>query len=290
MRGIGVQGSTPVYFGLVMIRRIKLLQNKIIKKNINLRLLFFLSLCIAQNSNGQSIFGSAGASAILEPRCIVDMPTAGMMKSGSIAFDAEFYQQNGALFSVCAGAFSRLTLGISFGGTDIVGYNSPHFNPTPGFLVKVRLFDESIGFPACAAGFDTQGREPYIDSTSRYTIKSPGLFLVFSKNYSLLGNLGAHVGANYTLERADGNRDVNIYVGADKSIGSFVSFALEYNIGLNDRGFRSLGEGRGYLNALFSFSVGEGFTFGLAMKNLVKNQNSITIGNRVFRFEFVRTL
>lgn len=250
-------------------------------------IIFFL---LVSSGQGQVISGSAGSDASVEPRYIIDMPTAGILKKSQLAFDAEFFQQGGILFGFSYGLLDRLTLGISYGGYHLIGSEQAHFNPAPGFLIKFRIFEESINFPALVIGFDNQGREPYIDSTSRYTIKSPGIFAGLSKNYSFLGTLSFHGGVNYSLERADGDKDFNGYIGIEKSIGPTFSLLLEYNIALNDNTIRSLGKGKGYLNAYVSWSMGSGFTIGVGLKNLTKNQDNIQVGNRILRIEYVKNL
>jgi len=45
-----------------------------------------------------------------------------------------------------------------------------------------------------------------------------------------------HGGANYSLERADGNRNVTSSEVWKKTIGPFLSYMIEYNLGLNDTG------------------------------------------------------
>jgi hypothetical protein len=238
----------------------------------------------------QEITGSAGSDATVEPRHIVDMPTAGILKKSQLAFDVEFFQRGGILFGFSFGLLDRLTVGISYGGRQLIGSEEARFNPTPGFLVTVRIFEESIALPALVIGFDNQGREPYIDSTSRYTIKSSGAYVALSKNYSFLGSLSFHGGVNYSLERADDDKDCNGYIGIEKSIGPTFSLFLEYNIALNDNTIRAVGKGKGYLNAMISWSMGGGFTLGVGLKNLIENQDNIQIGNRILRIEYVRNL
>jgi hypothetical protein len=240
--------------------------------------------------HAQGMTGSAGSSATVEPRYIVDMPTAGMLKKSQLSFDSEFFQEGGILFGFSYGLFDRFMIGISYGGRQILGSRPARFNPAPGILVKLRLLEESMSLPALVLGFDNQGREPYIDSTSRYTIKSPGAFAALSKNYSFLGILSLHAGANYSFERTDGEKDFNAYAGIEKSLGPTFSFLLEYNIGINDDGIRSLGKGKGYLNSYLSWSMGSGFTLGVGLKNLTRNQNDVRIGNRILRIEYVRNL
>ncbi len=231
--------------------------------------------------------GSAGTGARVEPRYIVDMPTAGILSNGTYAIDARFYGNGGLLVGFTTGLFGRLAVGISYGGSGIIGGGEPVMNPAPGFLVKVRVLEESVVAPALALGFDSQGYDGYIKETSRYVVKSPGFYGVISKNYDLLGYLSIHGGVNYSLERADGDRDVNFFAGAEKSLGSFASLMAEYNLGMNDSDQGSSGKGRGYLNAALHFSPGSGLTIGFCLKDILKNGRAAEGITRTIKIEFV---
>lgn len=229
----------------------------------------------------------AGDAATIEPTMIVDKPTAGILKKGSYAVRTNFFEQGGVLVGLSVGVFDNFSFGISYGGTDIIGANKIQMNPLPGVNVKVRLVDEGTTMPALAVGFDSQGKEPYVDSTSRYTIKSPGFYAAGSKNYSFLGNLSVHGGVNLSMERGDGDKDLNFYVGAEKSIGKDISIFAEYDFANNDNNSRALGKGKGYLNFAFRWSWGKGLIVGFDLKNVIKNQNNVDIGNRALQLDFV---
>ena len=251
------------------------------------RLLFTCSLffvycsLIAQNS--------AGDAANIEPRYIIDAPTAGLLKRGAFAMDVDFFQEGGMTVGLTAGALDRLNFGISYGGTGIIGDGDITMQKLPGVNVKFRLFDETMEMPAIALGFDSQGKEPYIDSMQRFTIKSRGFYAAASKNYSFMGNLSFHGGTNYSLENKDGNKNLDFFVGAEKSLGPDISLLSEYDFGLNDN-TGIVGKGNGYLNAGLRWSWGNGFTLGCDLKNLVRNQNNVTVGNRTIKVEYVRAL
>ncbi len=174
--------------------------------------LFFLIGCVHAQ-------GSAGSESTIEPRYLIDLPTAGIIPHGDVALDMEFYEQDGILSTVSIGAFNRLVLGISFGGSHIIGTEKPVWNGTPGFAARLRVIEETIVLPAIALGFDSQGKGAYIDQLGRYTVKSLGFYAVASKNYKVLGFLSLHGGINYSLERADGNDSPNFFVGAEKTLG-----------------------------------------------------------------------
>jgi hypothetical protein len=229
----------------------------------------------------------AGDAATVEPTMIVDKPTAGLLKRGTYAVNTNFFQEGGVLLGLSVGVFDKFSFGISYGGTDIIGPNKLLMNPLPGVNVKLRIVDESSAMPALALGFDSQGKEPYLDSLNRYTIKSPGFYLAGSKNFSFLGNLSFHGGANLSLERDDGDKDLDIYVGVEKSVGNNISILAEYDFANNDNNSRSIGQGKGYLNLAFRWSWGKGLVVGFDLKNVFKNQEHVEIGNRILSLDFV---
>lgn len=233
--------------------------------------------------------GSAGTEGTLEPRYLVDVPTAGMLAKGSFALDMDFYQEGGVLLGLSAGILDRLSFGVSYGGTHLIGSDEPVMNSAPGVNIKIRIIEENIALPAIVLGFDTQGRDGYVNALSRYAIKSPGVYAAASKNYALLGFFSIHGGANYSFEREDDDRDVNIFAGVEKSVGSVVSLLMEYNLGANDSNGKALGKGRGYLNAGLKWTVGGGLTLAVCLKDLARNSsNDITVANRTVKIEYAK--
>lgn len=234
--------------------------------------------------------GSAGSSATLEPRYIVDLPTAGMLSHGSLAFDMDFYHSGGLLISTTVGVFDRVLLGISYGGAGILGNDRPEWNDVPGLAARLRVVEESEAFPAIAIGFESQGKEEYLSELDRYAYKSPGLYIVGSKNYDAMGYLSLHAGINYSLERGDGDTDPNVYFGAEKSVGSVFSVVGEYNLGLNDSDTDALGRGRGYLNLGVRATMGGGLSLSFNLKDITRNQEAVGFANRTLSLEYVRSL
>lgn len=232
--------------------------------------------------------GSSGASADIESRTLIDLPTAGLIPHGGVALDMDFYQSGGVLAGVSVGLWNRLMAGISYGGADLLGMETPTWNKAPGLSLKVRLLEETLEFPAVALGFSSQGKEAFLREKNRYLIKSRGIYAVMSKNYTALGSMGFHGGVNYSFETDDGDTDPDLFFAVEKSITPFASAVAEYDLGVNDSNSGALGRGRGYLNLGFDISVGSGFTIGLNFKDLLKNQQTTAFGNRTIRLEFVR--
>lgn len=230
--------------------------------------------------------GSAGTDGKLEPRFLVDMPTAGMPDKGAMVLDVDFYQEGGVMFGISAGILDRFSFGVSYGGSRIIGSGSPVMNPFPGVNVRLRILEEGFVFPALAIGFDSQGKDGYLKDLDRFQVKSPGLFAAVSKNYTLLGYLSIHGGVNYSFERADGDRDVNVYAGVEKTIGPVLSAILEYNFATNDNSGQAVGKGWGYINAAIRLMLGSGLTVSLNLKDMVKNGPNITVANRTVCLEY----
>ncbi len=234
--------------------------------------------------------GSAGTKGKAEPRFVVDMPTAGMLEKGSFAVDVDFYQEGGVLTGLSAGIFERLTFGVSYGGSRLLGREEATMDPLPGVTIKVRLLDESVALPALAIGFDSQGKDGYLKALERYAVKSPGLYAAVSKNYLLLGYLSLHGGVNYSFENADEDRSFNVYAGAEKTIGPFLSLLTEYNLAMNDNSGRAIGRGRGYLNVALKWSFAGAVTLGINFKDLLKNSRAGNLVSRTARIEIVAAL
>lgn len=245
------------------------------------------SACVCSPARAQ---GYAGDRATSELTSIVDKPTAGMLKRSQYKIGTNFYQQGGVLVDVEVGLLERFSFGISYGGSGVIGSTKVEMNEWPGVKAKLRLIEEGTVVPAIAFGFDSQGKGPWVDSTSRYTFKSPGFYAAASKNYQLLGNFSIHGGINYSLERDDGDKDLNFYVGAEKSLGEIVSFLLEYDFAVNDSDTRSLGLGKGYLNLGLRLTAAEGFVLGFDYKDILANQETTTYGVRTLQIDFIGAL
>ncbi|MFI5251410.1 MAG: hypothetical protein ACHQQQ_03165 [Bacteroidota bacterium] len=257
-------------------------------KNINFRLiiiagLFAFYLFFPSPSYSQ---GSAGSSSDIEPRYLVDIPTAGMFPHRTLALDMNYYQNGGILFGVSGGLFNRVILGLSYGGTNIVGAETPVWNKNVGFQFRLRLLEESMMIPAILLGYDSQGKDGYIDSLGRYAIKSLGFYATASKNYKMLGFFSIHGGINYTTEHGAESQHANLFFGAEKTLGQYVSVVGEYNAGFNDQYHDALGKGRGYMNFGLKCTVGSGFTLSFNLKDVMRNQQNVSIGNRTLSLEY----
>lgn len=226
---------------------------------------------------------------------LVDVPIAGMLQRGEASIFTEFYKDNGMLIGMRIGLFNRLEVGMSYGAENIVGNQDPDWHDQIEFHGKFRLLDERYNIPAMALGFDSQGhgrfnklRDEEGNEIRRYDIKSKGAFFVMSKNFGFFGNLGVHLGCNYSLEDSDDNRSMNIFTGIDKMLGDVVVATVEYDMALNENGkWLTTGEGepvdyieRGYLNAGIGIFFTDDLYLQLKFNDLLQSREDTNAADR----------
>lgn len=252
---------------------------------IFLVLLSFVNLSFAQ--------GTAGEKAKYEYRNLIDMPTAGIMDRGVVGVNTELLPFGTVITKVEAGIFDNISIGLSYGGSNIIGSGDPDWYPfPPGVNFRFRVMDETILTPSITLGFDTQGKGEYFNDQKRFAIKAPGIFAAASKNFALLGYLSLHGTVNYSpLENKDGDNFVNLMFGAEKTLGSAFSVLLEYNLALNDNSTDIYGEGKGYLNFGVRWSIADGVTVGFDLRDLLENRKwNANSADRALMIEFTQKI
>jgi len=216
--------------------------------------------------------GTAGKDANYQYRYIIDVPATGVMEKGFVGVSMDAMPMGVIITKIEVGVFTDFSFGISYGGANVIGEGTIDWYKLPGVNIRYRILNETEQLPALAIGFDSQGKGIYHSGDSRFDIKSPGFFASVSRNFNFLGYLNLVGSLNYSLERKDGDKDVNIAIGLEKTIGSQVSFLAEYNFGTNDNTGDAYGNGSGYLNIGARFSTGGGFTFGIDLRNMLDNR------------------
>lgn len=235
--------------------------------------------------------GTAGESAKYEYRSLVDMPTAGILEKGMVGVSTDVLPFGTLISRLEVGVFEGICFGISYGGGNLIGAGNLSWYKFPGVDIRFRIFKESILMPAVTFGFDSQGKGEYFEKESRYSIKSPGFFAAASKNFALLGYLSLHGTFNYSLESEDGDNFVNFTGGIEKTIGSIFSVLAEYDFAFNDNSTNHFGSGNGYLNVGVRLSLGEGFTFGLDLRDMLKNKIwSPSSADRAIKIEYITNI
>ena len=232
------------------------------------------------------------------PLNLVSTPTAGTLPRGSFTLESLIIKNGGIVPRLSIGFTDNFTVGVSYGVQNLIGDTKPSINKTtPEVQIKYRIFDESEKMPALMYGLDTQGRGEFhkqnsilsisgkSDSThtlNRYDQKAWGMYIVFSKNWNLMGNLGMHAGISKSLsENDDGDKDLNVFFGFDKELNRSFSLLVEYDAALNDNLTEddygaikkiTFGRGKGYLNAGVRWAISSNLMLEVNFNDI--NQNT----------------
>ena len=219
-----------------------------------------LSLCIA--------VGPAAADRA-ELTSLIDSPTAGLVNKGHYAVNIRLFVDGGSVGRLHVGVLKRLSVGVSFGGEQLIGTGAVDWYPRAGLAARCRIIEEGYTWPALVLGFDTQGVGPY--KSQRYQVKSKGIYLALSKNYtSMLGELGVHAGVNMSREDID-DGDWSAWLGIDKSL-RFMALFAEYDLGRNN-GLQDRGMVEGYLNIGGAWTVAPPLRVAYYLKNALKSDH-----------------
>ena len=238
-----------------------------------------LALAVVANASAQNLYQRPLQK-------LVDCPTAGGPENRSLDVELRAYPEGGLLAGVSVGILSRITMGISHGGSGIIGFGAPDWNPQMGVLTSLRVFNESLTWPALAVGFASQGYGLWVGSLDRYQFKAKGIYAVASKNFAweLLGETGFHMGVNQNPMEGDRNK-LDLFIATDFRPSELVAVIAEYSAALDDwRGDAVAGEGRGYLNAGIRVTLGERLAVDLNLRDLLNNQqNALRGGQQIGR-------
>ncbi len=204
-------------------------------------------------------------------RVLVDVPTAGLVPEASFETQLRTYPGGGVMARADVGLLSWLSLGGAYGGMQVIGDGRPDWYPQPAFALKIRVLQEDFVVPALAVGIDTEGSGHYNEELQRFQYKSKGIYAVLSKNYAWYGDFSVHGGLNRSLEEGD-DENLTPFLGLEKSVGSAVGLALEYDLALNDnRDDGIYGRGRGYLNFGLNWSLASGIGMRFSIRDMLKN-------------------
>lgn len=209
------------------------------------------------------------------PINIIDTPTANFMNRKYFELQLRVYHLGGMLGGLAVGLTQRLMFGVSYGGQNIIGQGPVKWNQAPGVNIRYRLKVEDYRFPGICIGFDSQGYGTYYPEAERYQIKSKGAYVVVSKNYSILENFGIHGGMNYSGENKSTEKDLNFFCSAHLMLDPEITLLWEYDFAINDNDEKSLGSGKGYMNAGVRWHFSPRLIFEFSVKNLLGNMKTI---------------
>ena len=218
------------------------------------------------------------------PLDLVSVPTAGTLPKGVFSLETLLMKDGGILPKMLFGITDKFTFGVSFGIQQFIGVGEMEKNKSaPEVQIKYRLYEETNTLPAILLGLNTQGKGSFINRSGfeRYEQKALGFYIMASRNWDALGNLGLHFGINKnTFENTDGDEDLNLFFGIDKEINESFSFLLEYNFARDDdeindtNGDLIIRAGKGYLNAGMRWAATDNLMLEINLNDVLKNSET----------------
>lgn len=234
------------------------------------------------------LIGSAcGQPGALHLGMLLDIPSTKSIPANGVMAELRMYPRGGLLTTMLIGLTDRFSLGVSYGGENIIGTGKVNLNPQPCVQLRYLVMEEKFLSPAVMIGFNSQGYGGYNKDLKRYEVKSRGLYVVVSKNTSFLGGIGFHAGMNRSLEAEDGDNDLNVFGGLHKRFNLDLVLLCEYDTAINDNSGNAMGSGKGYLNSGVRWSFAQRLFVEFAWKNILENRENEAGTSREVKLVYV---
>lgn len=196
------------------------------------------------------------------PLWIGDIPTAYALPRGNYELNLRMQKEGGVLFKMETSITDYLSIGISYGGMQLIGKEDPEFYPLPGVHFRYMVVYEGKFFPALGLGITTQGFDRYL--SERYEIKSKGAFISLSKSFYGIGGIIINGGLNYSFEREDVKNGLDAFSGLELFLAPEFSIFSDFSFGFNDNYNKN-----SLLNLGLEFSFEDIFYLKISLRNLL---------------------
>jgi hypothetical protein len=200
---------------------------------------------------------------------VIDSHTAMVPAHGELRLEIGAGPEGSVLTSAGIGLFERLSLGLSYGMSEVIGRGTVVANPRPGIQFHALVLDQP-GLPAIGIGWDSQGHGRWVRELDRYERKSPGFYAVATQNlvatsYDLLSAISG--GINYSLE--PNRQAMDLFLGVSQTFGRGLALLLDYDFALDDSA--AMDGNRGYLDAGLQWKFGSGTHLRFLLRDLFGN-------------------
>ncbi len=164
-------------------------------------------------------------STYYEPITGIDNPLPVLLYHGEVLIHIKEEPINKLRAKIGVGIWNGIILGISFGGTNLVGYGDVDWEDQPGVDIRSRLFGN--GIIESVIGYNNEPIEEYNESIEGYAEKH--LFACIGTR--LMPGIILSGGANYNHDEDNG---IDIFGNAALTLAEAHTFHLEYIMGAND--------------------------------------------------------
>lgn len=157
-------------------------------------------------------------SSYYEPITGIDNPLPVLLYHGEVFIHIKDEPIDKLRAKIGVGIWNGIILGISFGGTNLVGYGDVDWEDQPGVDIRARLFGN--GIVESVIGYNN---EPIEDYAKKHLFATLGT--------RLMPGMILSGGANYNH---DENNGLDLFGNAALTLAEAHTFHLEYTLGAND--------------------------------------------------------
>ncbi len=213
---------------------------------------------------------------------LIDQPDIIVPDHGIYGIQLRFGPTGDVITYGTLGLFNRLSLGISYGASNLIGAGNPEFYHQPGVQIRVKAIEEAYLIPTVILGLDNQGYGSYDEDGERYQIMSKGIYLQVGRQFEYPDfAIAPNLGLNYCFE-SDGRLDM--FVGIKFSIKSSVQILFDYSPNISDE----LDQNKGYFNTALNLILHEDVFCQFALRDLLDNGHDQQM-NRMVKFGFFQS-
>ncbi len=207
----------------------------------------------------------------------IDQPDIDFLRHSDYSVQLRFGPMGEIIGCAQIGLWDRLSFGLSYGASNLIGAGNPEFYRQPGVQARILMLEQDIIVPAVIFGFDNQGYGEY--DSSRYDIMSKGLYLEIGETIDYPGlKIVPAIGINYSFEQ-DGRFDM--FAGIRFGLGSTQAI-IDYSPNFYD----ARDQNKGYLNTGIRFIFYEQLFFEFALRDLLDNSNKDQQLNRMIKIGY----
>lgn len=201
----------------------------------------------------------------------VDQPVPVSLAHGEYYAGVRLWGSGGVMARLGVGLFNRLTLGLSYGGNQIIGSAKPAFfgRHRPEIQARLAILEEMGYVPNLLLGFDSQGYDDYVDSA--FQVREKGGYLCVGKTIDV-SRTYCVLGVNYW-------QGFNGFAAVNQLLPGNVELIVEYDPAINDR--EAEVKKRGFLNFGLAWTFGEKMRLCAGLRDVLGNRDETRL-NRVF--------
>jgi len=203
----------------------------------------------------------------------IDQPTPVSLAHGEYYASTRLWGSGGVMARFGVGLFNRLTLGMSYGGDQVIGSDEPRFfdRYRPELQARLLILEEMGYVPSLLLGFDSQGYDNCVDK--EYIVREKGGYLCLGKTIDA-SRTYCQLGINYW-------QGTDAFVAVNQLLPGALEAMLEYDPAFND----TADNNRGFLNFGLAWTFNEQLRVVVALRDILGKREETRL-NRILELSF----